>query len=102
MFHVKQPTAPESPTAASALFGDRLELARMYAELLAGPGVERGLIGPREVDRLWDRHILNSAALAELIGPDARVIDIGIKQGHPPEWARDKIAEYEAKIGSVR
>lgn len=83
MFHVKQPTAPESPTAASALFDDRLELARMYAELLAGPGVERGLIGPREVDRLWDRHILNSAALAELIGPDARVIDIGSGAGLP-------------------
>ena len=83
MFHVKQPTAPESPPAALALFGDRLELARLYADLLAGPGVERGLLGPREVDRIWERHILNSAALAELIGPGARVIDIGSGAGLP-------------------
>jgi len=83
MFHVKQPTAPESPPAAFALFGDRLELARRYADLLAGPGVERGLLGPREVDRIWERHILNSAALAELIGPGARVIDIGSGAGLP-------------------
>ena len=80
---MKQPTAPESPPAALALFGDRLELARLYAELLAGPGVERGLLGPREVDRIWERHILNSAALAELIGPGARVVDIGSGAGLP-------------------
>jgi 16S rRNA (guanine527-N7)-methyltransferase len=48
-----------------------------------GPGVERGLLGPREVDRIWERHILNSAALAELIGPGARVIDIGSGAGLP-------------------
>ena len=40
-----------------------------YAEILAGAGVERGLLGPREVDRLWDRHIFNSAAVAELLEP---------------------------------
>ena len=80
---MKQPTAPEPPPAAFALFGDRLELARRYADLLAGPGVERGLLGPREVDRIWERHILNSAALAELIGPGARVIDIGSGAGLP-------------------
>ena len=80
---MKQPTAPESPPAALALFGDRLELARRYAELLAGPGVERGLLGPREVDRIWERHILNSAALAELIAPGARVVDIGSGAGLP-------------------
>ena len=51
--------------------------------MLAGPGVERGLLGPREVDRIWERHILNSAALAELIGPGARVIDIGSGAGLP-------------------
>lgn len=39
--------------AASAIFGPRLGLARRYAEALAGPGVERGLVGPREVGRLW-------------------------------------------------
>ena len=70
-------------TAAAAVFGDRLDLARRYAELLAGPAVERGLIGPREVDRIWDRHILNSAAVAELIEPGARVVDIGSGAGLP-------------------
>ncbi len=54
-----------------------------YADLLAGPGVERGLIGPREVERLWERHILNSVAVAELIEPDARVLDIGSGGGLP-------------------
>lgn len=75
--------APDAPASAAAVFGAGLDLARRYADLLAGPGVERGLIGPREVDRIWDRHILNSAALAELIEPDARVVDIGSGAGLP-------------------
>ena len=83
MFHVKHDTAPPPPAAAEQVFGDRLGLAQRYADLLAGPGVERGLIGPREVDRLWERHILNSAAVAELIGPDARIVDIGSGAGLP-------------------
>lgn len=86
MFHVKQDeaaAAPEPPMAAAAVFGERLATARRYAELLAGPGVERGLIGPREVDRLWARHLLNSAAVAELLDPGARVADIGSGAGLP-------------------
>ena len=83
MFHVKHGPAPEPPPSAEQVFGDRLGTARAYADLLAGPGVERGLIGPREVDRLWERHILNSAALVELIEPDARVLDIGSGAGLP-------------------
>ena len=83
MFHVKHPSAPEPPPAAAAVFGDRLELARRYADLLVGIGVERGLLGPREVERIWDRHILNSAVLADLIGQGARVIDIGSGAGLP-------------------
>ncbi|WP_445167827.1 16S rRNA (guanine(527)-N(7))-methyltransferase RsmG [Mycolicibacterium sp. Dal123E01] len=83
MFHVKHGIAPTPPSAAGAVFGDRIEVARRYADLLAGPGVERGLIGPREVERLWERHILNSAAIAELIEPDARVLDIGSGAGLP-------------------
>jgi len=80
---VKHADVPPPPTAAAAVFGDRLNLARRYAELLAGPGVERGLIGPREVDRVWDRHILNSAAVGEIIEPGARVVDIGSGAGLP-------------------
>jgi 16S rRNA (guanine527-N7)-methyltransferase len=56
---------------------------RRYAELLAGPGVERGLIGPREVERLWDRHLMNCGAIAELISPDTRVVDVGSGGGLP-------------------
>lgn len=82
MFHVKQP-APAAPDAAAEIFGDRLGIARRYADLLAGAGVERGLIGPREVDRIWDRHILNSAVVAELIEPSARVVDVGSGAGLP-------------------
>lgn len=74
---------PDAPESASAVFGAGLDLARRYAEWLAGPGVERGLIGPREVDRIWDRHILNSAAVAELIEPGTRVVDIGSGAGLP-------------------
>lgn len=80
---MKHDAAPEPPPSAARVFGERLGMARAYADLLAGPGVERGLIGPREVDRLWDRHILNSAAVGELIEPDARVLDIGSGAGLP-------------------
>jgi len=80
---VKHADAPLPPPAAAAVFGERLDLACRYAALLAGAGVERGLIGPREVDRIWNRHILNSVAVAELIERDARVVDIGSGAGLP-------------------
>lgn len=54
-----------------------------YAELLATAGVERGLIGPREVPRLWDRHLLNCAVAVPLVPPDADVIDVGSGAGLP-------------------
>ena len=69
MFHVKHGEVSAAPSAADTLFGSGLEGARRYAEILAGAGVERGLIGPREVDRIWDRHLLNSVAIAELLEP---------------------------------
>lgn len=58
-------------------------MARRYVDLLAGDGVVRGLIGPREVPRLWERHVLNSAAAAEAIPHGARVVDIGSGAGLP-------------------
>ena len=67
MFHVKHDDGIAAPDAAAAVFGERVDLAAEYAQLLATAGVERGLIGPRERDRLWDRHLLNSAAIAELV-----------------------------------
>lgn len=68
---------------AAAVFGARLPLAERYAELLVGPGVQRGLIGPRERDRIWDRHLLNCAVVAELIPPGAHVADLGSGAGLP-------------------
>ena len=76
-------TLPAAPDAATAVFGDRLDLAASYAALLAGPGVERGLIGPRETPRLWERHVLNCAGLAELLAPDETVLDLGSGAGLP-------------------
>lgn len=54
-----------------------------YARWLAGPGTVRGLIGPRELPRLWDRHLLNSVALSELLPPGVRLVDIGTGAGLP-------------------
>lgn len=73
----------ELAEAAGQVFGDRLGLAQRYAELLATHGTVRGLIGPRETPRLWDRHLLNCAVLAELIPPGAVVADVGSGAGLP-------------------
>jgi 16S rRNA (guanine527-N7)-methyltransferase len=83
MFHVKHAEVAEAPPAAAGLFGPRFETAQRYAEILAGAGVERGLIGPREIDRLWDRHLLNSVAVAELLDRGEQVADIGSGAGLP-------------------
>jgi 16S rRNA (guanine527-N7)-methyltransferase len=69
--------------AASKYFGDRLSLADRYAEALATSGVERGLLGPREVPRLWHRHLLNCAAVVELVRADVRLVDVGSGAGLP-------------------
>jgi len=65
------------------MFGPRLAIAQRYAELLATAGVERGLLGPHEVDRVWERHLLNSAAVGELLEHGERVVDIGSGAGLP-------------------
>lgn len=75
--------SPAPPDSATEVFGAALPGARAYADLLATHGVERGLIGPREVDRLWDRHLLNSAVIGELIPDRARVVDLGSGAGLP-------------------
>ncbi len=75
------PSVPE--TARRVFTSDRLPLAARFTELLATEGVVRGLIGPREAPRLWDRHVLNSAVLAEVIPDGASVCDIGTGAGLP-------------------
>jgi 16S rRNA (guanine527-N7)-methyltransferase len=65
------------------VFGDRLPSALRYAAWLAGEGTARGLIGPRERDRLWQRHLLNSAVVGELIPTESRVVDVGAGAGLP-------------------
>lgn len=71
------------PAAAKAIFGDQIDKARGYARLLAEDSDELGLLGPRELDRLWSRHILNSAVVAELIEPGDKVADVGSGAGLP-------------------
>ena len=69
--------------AARSIFAERLPLAERFVEHLATSGIERGLLGPREVPRLWDRHVLNCGVVAELISPGARVADVGSGAGLP-------------------
>ncbi|MCV2392846.1 16S rRNA (guanine(527)-N(7))-methyltransferase RsmG [Actinotalea sp. M2MS4P-6] len=71
----------DDPRVQEAL-GDAYPLLRRFAELLADEGVRRGLIGPREVPRLWERHLLNCAAAASLV-PPGRLVDVGSGAGLP-------------------
>lgn len=69
--------------AAETLFGPALPVAAQYAARLATDAVVRGLVGPREASRVWDRHLLNCAAIAPLIQQAAYVIDVGSGAGLP-------------------
>lgn len=71
------------PPAARRVFGARLPLAEQFAELLARDAVVQGLIGPREISRLWDRHLLNSAVVTDLLPSGAHVVDVGSGAGLP-------------------
>ncbi|GAA3608557.1 16S rRNA (guanine(527)-N(7))-methyltransferase RsmG [Kineosporia mesophila] len=77
-----EPTEEEA-AAARTVFGPRLDLAHAYAQALATVGVERGLIGPREAERIWERHLLNCAVLQELAPDDAELGDVGSGAGLP-------------------
>lgn len=75
--------APPPPREAREFFGDRLGLAQRYADLLAWVATDRGLLGPREVARLWERHVLNCAVIHEAVPLGADVADIGSGAGLP-------------------
>lgn len=74
---------PPAPDEARTVFGERFPDAVRYAELLADAGVKRGLIGPREVPRLWTRHLLNCAVLSEAVPEGVSVCDVGSGAGLP-------------------
>jgi 16S rRNA (guanine527-N7)-methyltransferase len=68
---------------AATLFGDSTALAHRYADLLATEATVRGLVGPREVERLWERHLLNCALVTNLVPQGASVCDLGSGAGLP-------------------
>jgi 16S rRNA (guanine527-N7)-methyltransferase len=74
---------PDPAVLARVFPADRLGVLERYAELLATDGVTRGLIGPREVPRLWDRHLVNCGLVAPLVPVGASVADIGSGAGLP-------------------
>ena len=69
--------------APRSVFGDHFQLVEQYVDILSSRGIDWGLIGPRETDRLWERHVLNSAALADLVPRAASVVDVGSGAGLP-------------------
>jgi 16S rRNA (guanine527-N7)-methyltransferase len=71
------------PSALTERYPAAMDVLRRYTDLLATDGVERGLIGPREVPRLWERHLLNCAVVEELVPADATLADVGSGSGLP-------------------
>jgi 16S rRNA (guanine527-N7)-methyltransferase len=69
--------------AGAELFGEALPIAQNYARLLTGVGVERGVVGPAEAERIWDRHLLNCAVIARLIPSRSSLVDLGSGAGLP-------------------
>jgi 16S rRNA (guanine527-N7)-methyltransferase len=100
MFHVKHAEVPTPPDAVTAIFGEATEAAIQYAQILAGAGVERGLLGPREVSRVWDRHVLNSAVVAELVEPNEQIADIGSGAGLRLPARSDRLTRHQLSGGT--
>jgi len=76
-------TPPPAPEVAEVVFGERFPLAERFTAILADSGVSHGLVGPREVPRLWERHVLNCAVVHPAIPEGAPVIDVGSGAGLP-------------------
>jgi 16S rRNA (guanine527-N7)-methyltransferase len=74
---------PAAPAAARVVFGDRLPMAERFAALLSDTGVSHGLVGPREVPILWERHILNCAVAHEAFPEGIELVDVGSGAGLP-------------------
>ena len=71
------------PAAATDIFGGQLDLARAYTDRLAKDSETFGLLGPRELPRIWGRHVINSALLSDLVPAGSKVADIGSGAGLP-------------------
>lgn len=80
---VGSPRTEAEPAQAAEVFGAALPDARIFAGLLVTEGVQRGLIGPREPERIWTRHLLNATQLAPHVPRDSTVVDIGSGAGIP-------------------
>lgn len=74
---------PAAPEGAAAVFGDRMASAVQFVDILADTGVSHGLIGPREVPRLWERHVLNCAVIEDAFPQGTKLIDVGSGAGLP-------------------
>jgi 16S rRNA (guanine527-N7)-methyltransferase len=77
------PAETGTDEARVRVFGPRRRQAEAFCARLGTEGTHRGVIGPRETGRLWERHLLNSALVAELIPEGARVLDVGSGAGLP-------------------
>lgn len=75
--------AEAAPASASEVFGDAWPLAERFARMLIEEGELRGLIGPRELPRLWTRHILNSTPVSDFVPRGTRFADVGSGAGFP-------------------
>jgi 16S rRNA (guanine527-N7)-methyltransferase len=64
-------------------FPERQEEIRAFAQFLTTTGIERGLIGPREGERIWERHIFNCLPVTQLLPQNASLFDIGSGAGLP-------------------
>jgi len=73
----------QEPAFAAELFGPRIDLARAYTHRLGNDSETFGLLGPRELPRIWSRHVINSALLSELVPDGAKVVDVGSGAGLP-------------------
>lgn len=71
------------PPAAAAVFADSWPQVRGFADMLVAEGETRGLIGPRELPRLWTRHLLNSSAVSDFVPREVRFADVGSGAGFP-------------------
>ena len=64
-------------------FPERQDEIQAFAHFLATAGIERGLIGPREGERIWERHIFNCLPVTQLLPEGTTLFDIGSGAGLP-------------------